>query len=359
MITRQPGTFDVRRVCIVLLCAAASLLAACAPAAQSTNTPAATAPPPGDRPGTGRHSEEARPAAAAPTSAVPLKKIRVAMTGLGVSYVPHRIAQVEGFNREAGFDVELVNAAGNALIAGLVAGEFDFIDSGGASIRAAAAGLPVRLVACHGIGIQNWMLLAPGVPTMRDLEDKAVAVASVGGVNELIARDLVRKDGGDPNRVSFAALGAADVRYGALLTGRVGGAIVTAAEVVQGRSVNMTVAATPADLPHACTFTIAVAQQTIGERPEDIRGYVRAIYRAVGFLQGERERSARILADWQQLDERVALAAYDESLVQLTYSFDKAAGEEAVKNAIAMELASGGITADVDVKDIFDLSFYP
>jgi NitT/TauT family transport system substrate-binding protein len=335
------------------------LAAACGSATEPSGTTAAPPAPSTDRAGTASRGDEARPAAEAPVSAVPLKKIRVAMTGLGVSYLPHRIAQVEGFNRDAGFDVELVNAAGNALISGLVAGEFDFIDSGGASVRAAAAGLPVRLVACHGIGIQNWMLLAPGVPTLRDLEDKAVGVASIGGVNELIARDLIRKAGGDPSRVSFAALGAADVRYGALLTGRVGGAIVAAAEVVQGRNANMTVAATPADLPHACTFTIAVAQQAIAERPQDVRGYVRAISRAVGFLQGERERSARILAEWQGIDEQVALAAYDESLVQLTYSFDKAAGEDAVRNAIAMERASGGITADIDVKDIFDLSFYP
>jgi ABC-type nitrate/sulfonate/bicarbonate transport system substrate-binding protein len=121
----------------------------------------------------------------------------------------------------------------------------------------------------------------------------------------------------------------------------------------------MIVAATPADLPPACTFTIAVTQSTISERPQDIRNYVLAIARAVGFLQGERERSARILAEWQQIDEQVALAAYDESLVQLTYSFDRAAGEEAVRNAIAMGRASGEITADIEVKDVFDLSFYP
>ena len=281
------------------------------------------------------------------------------MTGLGVPFLPHRIALVEGFAREAGFDVELLNAAGNALVAALVAGEFDFVDSGGAVIRAAAAGLPVRVAMCHGVRLQNWMALAPGVQFLRDLDDKAVAVASTGGINEHIARDLIRTHGGDPSRVVFAAPGAAEVRYGALASGRVAGAILTSAEAVQARNANMIIAATPSDLPLACFLTVSVSQAAITERPQEIRSYVRAIHRAVQFLQAERERSARILADWQQLAEPVALAAYDESLVHLTYSVEKAAGEEAVRNAIALGRASGELTADLAVSDVSDFSFYP
>ena len=51
--------------------------------------------------------------------------------------------------------------------------------------------------------------------------------------------------------------------------------------------------------------------------------------------------------------------ADDESLVHLTYSVEKAAGEEAVRNAIALGRASGELTADLAVSDVSDFSFYP
>ena len=41
------------------------------------------------------------------------------MTSAGGTYLPHRIAQVQGFNREAGFETELLYMGGNTLFAGL------------------------------------------------------------------------------------------------------------------------------------------------------------------------------------------------------------------------------------------------
>jgi NitT/TauT family transport system substrate-binding protein len=297
--------------------------------------------------------------AAATATTGPLRKVRIAVTGQGVAYLPHQIALVQGFDREAGFDAEIQTLAGNAMFAAVVAGEVDFADSGGSGIRAAAAGLPVRLATCHGVRFLNWMLLAPGVGSVRDLEDKAVAVASVGGDNELIARDLIRKQGGDPSKVQYVGLGASDVRYSALLSGRVGGAIVSSTEAIQARKANLTVAGTPSDLPLACNESVVVAQPAISERPEVIRNYVRAVQRAVQFMQAEREASARILAEWQQLDIDDTLAAYDESQVKVTFSTDKATGEQAIKNSIEMARSSGDITTDVQVSDVADLSLSP
>jgi ABC-type nitrate/sulfonate/bicarbonate transport system substrate-binding protein len=281
------------------------------------------------------------------------------MTSTGGTYLPHRIAQVQGFNREAGFETDLQYMGGNTLFAGLVAGEIDYVDSGGSGIRAAGSGLPVRLVMCHGVRFLYYLVLASDVESVRALEGKGVGVASLGGDNELVARDVINRLGGDSRQIEFVSLGTTSVRYAAVAANRVGGAIVSAAEAVLARKVGLTIASTPADLPPACNASVVVTQAAIAERPQEIRNFARAVQRAVEFMQTERLASARIQADWLQIDEQDSLAAYDESQFGLTFSVHRADGEQAIKNSIAYARASGDFTHDVQVGDVADLSLSP
>jgi NitT/TauT family transport system substrate-binding protein len=281
------------------------------------------------------------------------------MTSAGGTYLPHRIAQVQGFNREAGFETELLYMGGNTLFAGLVAGEIDYVDSGGSGIRAAGTGLPVRLAMCHGTRFLYYLVLASDVGSVRELEGKGVGVASLAGDNELVARDVIRKLGGDPSRLEFVSLGTTSVRYAAVAASRIGGAIVSSTEAVLARKASLTVASTPADLPPACNASVVVSQAAIAERPQEIQSFARAVQRAVEFMQTERAASARIQAEWQQFDEQDSLAAYDESQYQITFSVHRADGEQAINNSIAYARASGDFTHDVQVGDVADLSFTP
>ncbi len=54
-----------------------------------------------------------------------------------------------------------------------------------------------------------------------------------------------------------------------------------------------------------------------------------------------------------------ALAAYDESQVRVTFSLDRAEGEQAIRNSIAYARSSGDFTRDVQVIDVADLAFAP
>jgi NitT/TauT family transport system substrate-binding protein len=317
------------------------------------------APPPSAGAGGAERSAAGLAAAAPPPTAAPLKSVRVAMTSTGGTYLPHRIAQVQGFNREAGFETELLYMGGNTLFAGLVAGEIDYVDSGGSGIRAAGSGLPVRLAMCHGIRFLYYLVLASDVGAVRALEGKGVGVASLGGDNELVARDVIGKLGGDPSRIEFVSLGATNVRYAAVAANRIGGAIVSSPEAVLARKAGLTIASTPADLPPACNASVVVSQTAIAERPQEIRGFARAVQRAVEFMQTERLASARIQAEWQQLDEQDSLAAYDESQYALTFSVQRADGELAIQNSIAYARASGDFTHDVQVGEVADLSLAP
>jgi NitT/TauT family transport system substrate-binding protein len=294
-----------------------------------------------------------------PPTALPLKSIKVGMVNTGMSYLQQRIAQVQGYYREAGFDAELQVMQSTTLLAGLAAGEIDFADSGGSAIRAAATGLPVRLVACHGVRPLYSVALAPGVQTARDLESKGFAINSAGDDTHVIARELIRKYGGDPTTIEYVGLGTSAVRLAAVESGRVGGAILSSAETIQAREAGLAILNTADDLPLACNSGSVVTVASLAERPAGVRGLVSAVHRAVRFMHEQRAESIRILADWQQLDERQATLAFDAASVQLTFSTDRASAEQAIENALDFAKQAGHVEPGVQLRDVADLSYYP
>jgi NitT/TauT family transport system substrate-binding protein len=281
------------------------------------------------------------------------------MSSVGITYLQHYIAQEQGFFQQAGFDAQIQIIPQNALLTGIVAGEISYGDSGGSAVRAAASGLPVRLVSCHGTRPLYMLVLAPGLQAASELNGRAVSINALGSDTHIIGRDLIRKYGGDPDRVEYFPLGASTVRYAAVESGRVAGGIVTVTEAVLARQAGLAVLSTIGDLPLACNAGTVVALAAIGERRAEVQRFLQAIARAVTFMQSQRADTARMLADWVGIDQREAEQTYDGAQMQLSWSNEKGAAQQALETAIAFAKEAGQIPEQVQLTDVADLSFYP
>ncbi len=330
---------------LVLACAAPATRDAATPAGSPPRPPQATSSP-GTAPGP------------APT-AIPVRKISVAMSSTGISYLQHRVALDAGFFREAGYDVEVQIAPSNALLAAVVAGEVPFGDSGGSAIRAAAADLPVRLVSCHGIRPLYSLILGPGLRAAQEVEGKGLAINAIGSDTHIIGRDLIRKFGGDPTKVEYLPLGTSSVRYAAVESGRVGGGIVTVTESLLAREAGMAVLSTIEDLPLACNAGVVVSLAAIAERRADVAAYYGAIRRAVDFMHDQPAETVRIFAEWEGIDLARAEAAYDAAQVRFSWSNERGAAEQAIENALAFAKEAAQIDPGTRLADVADFSFYP
>ncbi len=76
-------------------------------------------------------------------------------------------------------------------------------------------------------------------------------------------------------------------------------------------------------------------------------------------MQADRAESVRILAEWQQMDPRQAGLAFDAAAVHVSYSIDRAAGQQALENALSFAKESGQVEPGVQLADVAALSFYP
>ena len=347
---------SARPPAVALGCLLAVWLVTCASPAPSSPAQA----PPASGPGAAAPASAPIPDAGAPTQPLvpPARSVTVSMPGVDLNYLPHRIAQVKGFYREAGFDVESQLMPGNVQLAAVAAGEVAFAASGGSAMRAAARGVPLRLVDCHGIRPIYYLALAPEVRAVSELEGKGFAVGNVGSDTLIIARDLIRKYGGDPGTVEYRAFGSSSVRFAAVASGQVAGGILLISDAIRAREASLTIVNTAEDMPIACDMGVATSLAWIAERPQEVRQALRTVHRAVQFMRSDRAEAIRILAEWQQADEQQAAAAYDAANVQVSYSTDKAAGQQAIEQALAYGKELGEIEPQVRLVDVADLSFY-
>jgi NitT/TauT family transport system substrate-binding protein len=77
------------------------------------------------------------------------RKVRFTTTGISISELPFKMAQVKGLWREEGLDVEMILIRGAVGIQALLAGSVDFTSASGSTIAAAVRGLPVKVVLFH------------------------------------------------------------------------------------------------------------------------------------------------------------------------------------------------------------------
>src|SRR5690348_18065702 len=115
----------------------------------------------------------------APISAQ-LKKIRFSTTSIAVTELQFRIAQMKGFYREEGLDLETLLIRGSVGMQALIGGSVDYSSAAGSIIAAGVRGAPVRLVLIVNSKPQFDLVGQPHIKTVPQLKDKVVGFSSRG-----------------------------------------------------------------------------------------------------------------------------------------------------------------------------------
>jgi ABC-type nitrate/sulfonate/bicarbonate transport system substrate-binding protein len=157
-----------------------------------------------------------------------LKKVRFSTTGIFISELPFKVAQLKGFWREEGLDVEAILIRGAVGMQALLGGSVDYTSASGSTIAAAVRGLPVKLVFISSSKPQFELISQPLVKSVEDLKRKIVGISSRGGSNDLMLQMILQKNGLTPNKdVTVIIVGAQEESVIALRTGRIAAALIT------------------------------------------------------------------------------------------------------------------------------------
>ena len=215
-------------------------------------------------------------------------------------------AQQRGFIKKYGLEVELVEFRGDATSTkALLAGEVDVNLMGStASIVTASKGSKIRL----------WVVPQPVTPfhlvarkeaatSLQGLVGKNIAVSGIGAYSYHIPRMVLARNGIDPDKAKYIALGSPADRFKALLAGKIDATVVRtieAAKLAQYPEIVSLVQVAKV-LPEIPDNFFMAKEEYIAKNPETMYKLTRAFLEANRWMAANKagmiEMAARVLKD--------------------------------------------------------------
>jgi ABC-type nitrate/sulfonate/bicarbonate transport system substrate-binding protein len=246
------------------------------------------------------------------TIADAVEEIKIASTGPGLSTLPLEIAARNGFFRDEGFEVLTITMRTNIAVNALLTRSVDYATPSTSAIKAATAGLPVKLIAVL-LGRPDYFLtVKKDVHSIKDLKGKRVAIGSFGAAADLALRAVAVQEGLDANRdLIRLQMGGAASRYASLIAGSVDATILTLPynlEAAKAGYKDLLWFGERMELPLS---GLAARDETLQKNPKQVVGILRAVLRAMAFASANREATIRMLINWLKVDREIAARSYE------------------------------------------------
>jgi NitT/TauT family transport system substrate-binding protein len=295
---------------------------------------------------------------AAPVSAQ-LKKIRFSNSAISISELPFKVAQVKGFYREEGLDVEAILIRGAVGMQALLSSSVDYTSASGSTIAAAVRGLPVKLVFVSSAKPQFDLISQPAFKSIQDLKGKVIGISSRGGSNDLLTQMILQKNGLVPNKdATLIIVGAQEESALALRAGRIAAALITPPRNFMLQRDGFNRLAYSGDyMPTYPNGGIGVTDEKIKTNPAEVLAFVRGTIKALQFSRQNRAEMLKIMPPYLGIKDTALIEQlYDLYLTRL--SADGSVDEPWMKGAIEFTQRSLGSAAkEAPPSQVFDFSF--
>jgi sulfonate transport system substrate-binding protein len=161
-------------------------------------------------------------------AASPIETVRVATPGKLIDFAALYAGAQLGIYRQEGLDPQFIVMRSGIIIQALSAGEIDYTTLLASSVRAAVAGLPIRVIMGLILKQTFFLLSQPEIREVKQLKGKRVAVSNFGSSTDKSARIALEHAGLDPNRDAIImALGDTGLRFAAFQARSIDAAVLS------------------------------------------------------------------------------------------------------------------------------------
>ena len=122
-------------------------------------------------------------------------KIRMAQPVIAMMYAPLYYGVHQGIFADEGFELEFMTMRTDLAIAALGTGDVDYIVHGGAALRAAAQGFPLKLIFALDDKTPFWLAARPQIKDVRQLTGKKIGISTFGSATDFALRLALKKWG--------------------------------------------------------------------------------------------------------------------------------------------------------------------
>lgn len=269
-------------------------------------------------------------------------KIRLAQPTVAMMYAPLYFGVKRGLFAAENLDVEFATMRTDLAIAALGTGEIDYIAHGGAALRAAAQGFPLKLVFALDHKTPFWLVARPPIKNVAQLKGKKIGVSFPGDTPQIILKRFLHQQGIDPDReVAYVAGQFSPTALQGLLSGVLDAAVLAPPfNVIAGEKGLTTLTFLGQSVPDATSSNgIVTTEQKLKSKPDEVKRMVRASLKSLYAFRQNQTLAIEFLTSHFEIPKAIAAKAYPNALDILTMNGE--ISEEKVRQILAMAQDTG------------------
>jgi NitT/TauT family transport system substrate-binding protein len=248
----------------------------------------------------------------APAAERSRERVLIGVSSKSIGFFDPWVAHEKGFFRKYGIDSEVITIRPNLSVVALHAGEIDYSWMTGTVIRAAARGIPLKLVTIGLKSSFHTLVARPNFQSISELRGKKIAISNIGATDDLVARALLQKAGLDPRRdVAVMSMGGSETRYQALLAGQMDAATLSLPHSVIAKQQGFRFLGSAGDVLQIPFTGISTTAAKIQRNREQVKRTIRAQIDAMHWIKSQRAEAIRFLREFFDTDEATALESYN------------------------------------------------
>jgi len=246
-----------------------------------------------------------------PTHAQELKKVRMGYPAFSLTFLTFFVAKDAGIYKRHGLDVDLVQLAGAVQTSALVSGEIDYLTGITGPLVAAARGLPFKGIMVTHDRTLFWLIASPDIRRAEDLIGKTVAVDRLATLQDIVARDLIKRKGVNPDLVTYIQTGSVSNSVQSLSQGSVAGAVLSLPHnVVMAQKGYREIASAPEYNLRSASGGIATHEAKLKKDPGGVKAVIRATFEAMDFNRREKSWMVNYIQNKWKIAPKVAEESY-------------------------------------------------
>ncbi len=282
-------------------------------------------------------------------------KIRIGFSELIASYSSLPLAQKRGFLQEEGLQAEFIRMNTTVGLATLVTGEIDYYTQLAGGVAAVIRGVPVKIVACYVPGPTATLIARPEFKSVQELRGKTVGINVFGSNLDIIARNIFKHSGLDPDKdIKFLAGGPLEARFSSMKQGLIAATFGGPPADFLGKKMGFVVLARAHELFSFPVTGVLSSVKKIKEKPDEIKRVIRAGIKANRYIRQNRDGTIQTFMEWLKIDKEMATATYDS--VAKSFNKDGSLPEDGLRLLIEEAKKAAKINREIASSEVADLS---
>ena len=240
-----------------------------------------------------------------------MEDVNVATPGYGLIELPVVVAMRNGYFRDERLEVRQIQIEPDVSVKTLLAGEVNFSLAWQASVRAAASGLPIKIVAALVTKPPYALMARADIRSGEDLRGKTLGIDVFASTTDYLSRMAVRYLGVEAGKIEFVEIGNTALRLAALKTGEIQAAAFDLTGAIRAEQQGMKRLVPIGEVIEYPMLGVAATTAQLATKREQTTKFVRAMLRAARFIKKNRAETIPIMQRYLKVTSGEAAQTYD------------------------------------------------